>query len=180
MGEITISGQKVQEITIDNQIVGIVTVHGDIVHRGWSKPHLYHYGDLEVYWVPGSSRSTGTVSKNSDHLYLSANNSSDTAHRVFETSRSVNLSGYSTLNVDWWGVRTGSDHRQYYFGLALAGTGYNSYTVHLRRTGGFARRVDSINVSGLSGNLVAKLTVRDNDEKNSMTAEMRMYRMWLS
>lgn len=176
---ITIDGNEVHEITLNNQVVGEITINNTIAFVGWSRPHLYRLGALESVYTEGQASSTGSVSKESDHLYLTCANSSSTAYRSLVATRTIAWAGYTTLHVDWEGGGNDTSTARM-AGIETPGSAYNVYIARAQRNTGFSRLVDNISLGSLSGDVGVKFTVVDTDGKNSRTAWIRVYRVWLS
>ena len=105
MPETTIDGDAVNSVTIDGDEVTEITVDGDVVFI--TKDHLYNEGDKEDDWEPyvqvEGSDGEAIYSKESDHLYLKADDQTDSdltgvnVEVQWNTIQQVDLSGVNSI-----------------------------------------------------------------------------------
>lgn len=115
----------------------------------------YQAGVEHVPWVRGYWYG-GSYQKQSGALYLDTGEVWGKAFGeiALVTDFPVDLSGFSTLYVDWASTmtHTSGGNREASFNVSTSKTtNRNTYNVRLLRTASFARQVQAINVSGLSG-----------------------------
>lgn len=142
------------------------------LYRPW-----YDAGESENYWTSGISSNSGSRTKNASNMVVEVSgNSSNTADYSWATTQTLNLSNYSTLEIEW--ENTGGSNATSAFlvgGTQIDGYGANQATVEL--TGSFTQQTDSLDVSGITSNLYIRVHAVDTDGKNAVNSNITIYRI---
>lgn len=143
---------------------------------------LYDEGrEWHVSWVAGYSLGSGSVSKQSDHMYLDAYGEGGqyTAERAYVINSVVDLTEVSKLLVDWSNSGTSVSTNESYLVASTNKTGAAAtYDARYRRTSTFSRQVDELDVSTLSGNYYVRVHARDAATGTYQRSTLRVYRVW--
>lgn len=105
-----------------------------------------------------------------------------TAEIAWVTDGPLDLSGYSTLYIDWQNsAGTSNTNNHSYFVVSnnrdTAGT---DYVLRINKSNRFNRMTESIDVSGLTGSYYIRVHARDNDTgSSSRVSDIYVYKIWL-
>ena len=112
--------------------------------------YLYNEGDLEEFWEVGfiSDISEDDLEKRADNLFMEVSNDGSSAvGNWVMTEREIDLSNYSTIEIDW--ENTGADTSNNQSRLTLKDEiDQNAGDTLTEKTGTFDRTTDAIDVSG--------------------------------
>lgn len=124
-------------------------------------PNIFYnngFENIEVTggWVGGYTLGNGSISKEADHLKLAVTgNVSGGSERAYVTEIKVDVTDISLLKIDWGCSYTGIYPSSVYSVMAVASNKTanhnNGYSGRVLVYEPFARKIDSINVSALSG-----------------------------
>ena len=138
----------------------------------------YTAGTENVDWIKGSSG--GTVTFNTSSMYVSTSSTQTAVDSYAVTNVLVNLTNINTLKIDW----AGSIYQQIIAGmyLCVSTTKLGTYgTYNARLYGGmasFARRTDSLDVSGLTGNYYLRIHAQKSSSSVVGSASLTIYNVW--
>ena len=166
-----------------------------IVTRGSPPPPPSPWGDDIPYywegeefvettggWVEGETVQTGTQSKQADHLYLETTRSGATAARVYTTDLVVDLTNITTLHVDWECTQAPSSdvNGASLFQVATsANKNTSSFTATKTINGTFARKIDFIDVSGMTGTYHVRVRIFIGVSASAGEKQiLKTYRVW--
>lgn len=112
----------------------------------------YYDSSLElVSFVEGNGFGGGSVSKQADHLNINAIYTADVSAKSYVTDVVVDLTHIKTLLIDWENIGNDTSNTAYLVASTDKINGYGIYTSRLMAYDAFARRVDSLDVSALTG-----------------------------
>ncbi len=148
-------------------------------------PYLYNEGDEVVGWEVGIASGNGSQSKEADHLYIEATQRS--ADFSYVTEVEVNFTGVNTLWVDWdqavSNENIGPTNRSY---LNVGGNSdsgrdtYDEQLLHIWDADPHARRQDSLDVSGLSGNYLVRVHGQGGDDFGGGShCKLKVHKVWV-
>ncbi len=144
------------------------------------KSIFYDQGKEYVPWVAGYSVGTGNQSKETDHLYLYAHNTSGTAERVYVTDCAIYLDQIAALKIDW--ANDGSDdpyNGSYFIASTEKNGDYATHDAQLPKTYPFTRRIESLDVSGLTGAYYIRAHARDHAVIGTeYISSLHVYKVW--
>ena len=128
-------------------------------------------------WVEGIKELSGTMSKESDHLFTRVSgNTGSRATRFYATGNKIDFTNISTLYIDWASeVNTDqfSDTR-----LQNVNNDYVSAVVFVSIRDGFSRKVDVLDVSGVTGEYYICVGVADGSTSTGHTVENKIFKVW--
>ncbi len=140
----------------------------------------YTAGTENVDWIKGSS--VGTVTFGASYMSVSTSSTQTAVDSYAVTNVLVNLTNINTLKIDW----AGSIYQQIIAGmyLCISTTKLGTYgTYNARLSGGsgldsFARRTDSLDVSGLTGNYYLRIHAQKSSSSVVGSASLTIYNVW--
>lgn len=139
--------------------------------------YYYNLGAEGVSWVAGNSVGTGTQTKYADHLNLYINSDAGDAseERTYVTDIAVNLTGISKLNVDWEQLASGGYLAAFIVSTSKTGnTGVWNAIIYDYQIA-FARRVQQLDVSVLTGNYYIRVHAVG---WQGIDSNVNVYRIW--
>ncbi|MEG6615401.1 pyocin knob domain-containing protein [Peptococcaceae bacterium 1198_IL3148] len=136
---------------------------------------LYYSGEEHIQFDVGYKTGTATQSKNADCLLLQP--SSSTGECAYVTSIEVDLTNVNTLKVDW--EQSYADNNTYsYLIVSTSKTGnFETYNARTYVRGQFARKIDTLDVSNLTGTYYIRVAARRLDTASSSPSH-KIYRIW--
>ena len=143
--------------------------------------YLYNLGSEVVAWQAGTTNSTGSQSKQADHLYLYASSASSLAWRTYETTNKVSLTASSIIKIDWsnTGAATASNISRVYVHTTRPG-GLLDYTAKLDIANTFSRQTSQLVLTGLaSGDYYITVWANDSAKGSAATSEVKVFKVWL-
>ena len=136
----------------------------------------YDEGKEGVDWVVGYLQSAASTdySKQDDHLYLNA--FGYPAVTTYVTDVKVDLTDVETIEVDWSkSGNTSTESRAYFTVSENKGTSYEDSVATLVYTSNFARRINVLNVSALSGDYYLRVHAVDTRTTGLRQSTVRCY-----
>jgi hypothetical protein len=124
----------------------------------------YLYPDAyNPIWVNGYSEGDGSQYLYTDSMYLNADQVRGTAERTFVTDNPVDLTCINTIAIDWENIGfNGENNRSYLVVSASSKFGrYNNNDKYLERIRPFTRRIDTLDVSTLTGTYYIRVHALD-------------------
>ena len=144
-----------------------------------SEVYLYNEGTHEDDWVEGFSINSGSQSKQSNHLYLHAEDASGSAERVYVTDATVNLTNYGSLKIEWENTGDSKDENVSALCVSTGKTNwYNTYNARILEKQDFGKKTSTLDISGMSGDYYIRVHTRDL-AGTATKAELKVYKVWL-
>lgn len=178
----------VKENLLDNEIIAgqIIEVIYDgtdfiLLSRTNSKGIVYLYttGTENVAWEVGYSIGTGSQSKETSNLLMSASCSDGIAStRIYVTTNTVDLTNISTLYTEVEATAgSGGTNAAFALGVGIGKTDNGFSASVAKNTPPFAKQIINVDVSALNGNYYLKLQANANTT-NGNNLTVKIYRVW--
>lgn len=143
--------------------------------------YRYNEGNYEDDWVVGYSTGTGGQSKESDYLYLWAEDALVLAERAYVTDATINFTNIDTMWVEWANTGDATDlQRSYFIVDDIKGGTYVNYDARLQHNNQFSRQIEQLDVSGVSGSVYIRVHAQDGVGAGSYKSELLVYNIWTS
>jgi len=115
--------------------------------------YIYNGSVYNPFWVNGYSHGDGSQYLYTDSMYLNANQVRGTAEKTFVTDNPVDLTCINTIAIDWENIGfDGENNRSYLVVSASSKFGrYDNNDIKLETRKPFTRRIDTLDVSTLTG-----------------------------
>ena len=133
-------------------------------------------------WVTGIVGSEASLSKESDHLFASANGqNADFEQRMalWVTDNLIDLTEINILYIEWENTGDTVDSNRSYFiagGTKNGNTG--SFDVRLEKLNTFNKTIETIDVSALTGNYYIRCGCRDSSSVVNSNAQVKIYKIY--
>jgi hypothetical protein len=184
------SSRLIKPITIEREEAGAAlgtgTLHYMEVADGNLRQEqigyrLYDYGTEHVSWVTGYSTGTGTATKESDYLSLTATFASNGV-RTFVIDQAVDVTDAAKLKMLW--KNDGDDssrNRSYCVVSSNKNSDQDTYDARRYRQNIFdyTSTPDEVDVSGLTGNKYIRFHAQGVSGSTGGTARVKVYAVWL-
>ncbi len=124
-----------------------------------------------------------SITQTASYMRVYASLSRAVAEISWVTDEPVDLTGYSTLYIEWRNNGSSNSSNQSYFGVSSnRNTNYadllSSY--RLSKTNTFTQRVESVNIADLSGSYYIRVHARDGATSSSArTSDIYVYKIWV-
>lgn len=156
---------------------------GQTVWDGYLYKEGDEYVDITGGWVPGYSYYEGSQSKQPTHLLLIAHGGSAgtlyyTGQRTYVINNTIDITEYSSLKVDW--ESTGYIGTQNRTHLVVSDNKTDScdvYTARLYFEANFSRRINTLDISGLSGSYYIR--AHKSMYLQDYYPQLKVYNVWL-
>jgi|LSQX01.2.fsa_nt_gb hypothetical protein len=153
---------------VDNQLGLSKIVIGD----------YYNEGVEGVLWVTGYTYQSGEIVKGANHIYLRAYYDGKYSERTAVTDVAVDLTNAYKVKIDWYNDSSDSYRSKRRSAFVVSTEKMSSlatYDARIHREGPFSRRVDEIDVSGLTGNYYLRVHSRGED---GYVNRVYFYKVW--
>ena len=145
----------------------------------YSKSSNYYDNGTERHsFVAGYSTGNGSLSKQTDHLYLTATGTATNSERTYVINTAVSMTGLKYIRVQW--AQSGSGPTSNFMSTLVVSTSKTgtkeTYSLRSHHGGTFAKRVDQIDVGGLTGNHYVR--VHASIAWNDAQSVLRVYAIW--
>jgi len=164
LGTGTLSGIEVS----DNKLELLKNTIGD----------YYIEGVEGVLWVTGYTYHSGEIVKRADHIYLNAYYDGNYSERTAVTDVAVDLTNAYKVKIEWYNDSSSSNSSKRRSAFVVSTQKMSSlatYDARIYREGPFSRRVDEIDVSGLTGNYYLRVHSRGED---GYVNRVYLYKVW--
>ncbi|MDO7787112.1 hypothetical protein [Desulforamulus aquiferis] len=146
---------------------------------------LYTEGVENVLWVPGYAQDAGVQSKESNHLYIEgavANLFNTQGERAYVTDALIDLTHINTLYIDWEKTATPYEIYANTYGTFVVSTNKmgdrETRTAWFTDRGVWSRRINTINVSSLSGHYYIRVHARTGASLEDYPSKVKVYKVW--
>lgn len=146
---------------------------------------LYYLGSepqASLVFEQGSVNTGASTSKSGGSLTCQASRSNNAAQASMVSSIAFNLTGISTVIIDWENTGTSNDNNQSGLAITTSKT-HNPNTTYVRRIAKqntFSRGTEELDVSSLTGSHFVQIFARDNSTgKTARTSTLNVYRIVL-
>lgn len=142
---------------------------------------LYYEGNEpqpSLAFEQGSVNTGASTNKNNNTLTCQASRASNQSQGSMVSSIAFNLTGISTIIVDWQNSGTGNNNNKSGIAATTSKTHdpWSTSAAHLSKQNSFSRRDEELDVSGLTGNHFIQIYARDNDTgKTARTSTLNVY-----
>lgn len=140
---------------------------------------FYNLGTENLPYVAGYSNGQGSISKQPDHLYVYAGGGATTdSQKTYVSNIAVSLLNINTIYIDWKSEGVGQEPNiTVALCISTVKNGvFGTYNATIYKKGAFARTVDSVNVSSLTGSYY--LRIHAAIAWNDSTSLIRVYKIW--
>lgn len=142
--------------------------------------NLYSEGAGQDGWVEGASNGAGSATKETDHLKLVlTGNTGAEGERTWVTNATVDLTEFATLFADWENVETDNNQRSHLIASTSKTGNHDTFDAEFEAANGFARTLDSVDVSGLTGAHHVRIHASEPGTLTASPSDLRVYRVWL-
>ena len=125
--------------------------------------YIYNGSTYNPIWVNGYSIGDGSQYLYTDSIYLNADHVRETSERSYVTDNPVDLTCINSIVIDWENIGWDGENNKSYLVVSASSKfgSYNNNDINLERIKSFTRRIDTIDVSTLTGTYYIRIHAID-------------------
>ncbi|KQC09715.1 MAG: hypothetical protein APR54_12500 [Candidatus Cloacimonas sp. SDB] len=133
--------------------------------------YIYHGSTYNPIWVNGYSIGDGSQYLYQDNMYLNADQSRGISERSYVTDNPIDLTCINSVVIDWENVGWDWDNNRSYLVLSSYSKygKYDDNEINFERIRPFTRRIDTLDVSALTGNYYIRIHAIDDGTDGTST-----------
>jgi hypothetical protein len=125
--------------------------------------YIYNGSTYNPIWVNGYNIGDGSQYLYTDRMYLKADQSGGNAEKSYVTDNPIDLTCINSIVIDWENVGWDGENNRSYF-IVSSSSKYGKYDdndINLERVRPFTRRIDTLDVSTLTGTYYIRIHAID-------------------